>query len=270
LLRVREIFSKTILSRSRIYGVDYALNPYLGCQHGCVYCYARFMAKGVHRGEEWGSFVDVKVNALKLLASEVRRKPKGVVLLSSVTDAYQPLERRYEITRGCLRLLVEHGFPVTILTKSNLVLRDVDILGRGDSEVGLTITTMEEGVKKGFEPNSPTVKERLEALWTLHDEGVKTYAFLGPMLPYLSEIRLGELLDKLCEVCVNHVIFDRLNIKAGNWLPIRRALERHFPEMVKKFEFVLFSPWGEQYYRNLKARLSRMCLERGLKYVFCY
>lgn len=232
-------------------------------------CYARFMARGTHRGAEWGSFVDVKVNALKLLASELRRKPRGLVMLSSVTDPYQPLEKKYELTRGVLQRLSKHGFPASVLTKSELVVRDLDVIkGMKDCEVGLTITTLDEDVKRVFEPWATSVEGRLDALQRLREAGVETYAFLGPMLPYLSEDRLCELLDKLCEVGVNRVLVDRLNLKAGNWRSIRAALDKNFPDFRVKFEEVLFKP--SEYYERLKLKISEMCRRRGLRVDSCY
>jgi DNA repair photolyase len=112
-LREGEITCKTLMGRSGIGSVDYAINPYLGCAHACVYCYARFMRRMGHKGERWGSFVDAKVNALDRLRVEAPRRSMGNVLLSSVTDPYQPLERRYELTRGSLELLLERQFPET-------------------------------------------------------------------------------------------------------------------------------------------------------------
>jgi len=266
---VREVRCKTALSRSRIYGMDYSLNPYLGCQHGCVYCFARFMTRHSHHGGEWGSFVDVKTNILQQLASELPRKPKGLVLLSSVTDPYQPLEERYELTRGALNLLARYGFPTTLLTKSDLVVRDIDLIKRlQDCEVGLTITTLDEDVKKAFEPLATPVEDRLDALRLLSGEGVETYAFLGPMLPHLSEDSLPKLLDELCEAGVNRVLVDRLNVKAGNWKTIRRALSDHFPDLLPKFEEVLLKQSG--YYERLRQKISEMCQRRGLKADFCY
>ncbi len=266
---VREVLCKSALSRSRIYGVDYSVNPYLGCQHGCAYCYARFVARRSHRDEEWGSFVDVKVNALQRLALELRKEPKGLVLLSSVTDPYQPLERRYGLTRGALQLLAEHDFPTSLLTKSDLVLRDLDILKKmGDCEVGLTVTTLDEDVKKVFEPLATPIRDRLEALRKLHEADVETYAFLGPMLPHLSENRLDELLNRLCEVGVNRIMVDRLNLKAGNWPPIRKALSENFLHLLSKFTEALFKPSG--YYERLRMKISEMCLKRGLRVDFCY
>jgi len=266
---VREVLCKTILSRSGIYGVNYSINPYVGCQHACVYCYARFMARKTHRGEEWGSFVDVKVNALKLLASELRGKPKGPVLLSSVTDPYQPLEKKYELTRGILQLLAEQQFPTTILTKSNLAIRDMDTMKKlQDCEVGFTITTLDENVKGIFEPWATSVEGRLDALRRLHKAGIETYAFLGPMLPYLSEEGLSELLGKLCEAGVNRILVDRLNLKAGNWGLIYKALNENLPDFLPKFEEVLFRSSG--YYEKLRLKISEMCRRLNLRVDFCY
>jgi DNA repair photolyase len=140
---VKETEAKTILSKSQIY--DYALNAYVGCQHNCLYCYAKFMKRFTGHREPWGAFVDVKINAAELLAREVKKKRKGRVWISGVCDAYQPLEKKYMLTRSCLEIFVEQGWPVTIQTKSPLVLRDIAILKRStDAEVGFTITTADE------------------------------------------------------------------------------------------------------------------------------
>ena len=259
---------RTIMGRSGIGGIDYAVNPYLGCEHGCVYCYARFMSRMGHSGEEWGSFVDVKVNALERLRKEASQKRRGVVMLSSVTDPYQPVERRFELTRGSLQILLEYGFPVVVQTKSDLVLRDLDLLRRfDDCEVGFTITTIDEEVRRAFEPRSSPVPARLAALRKLSEAGVETYAFLGPMLPYLSEEGLGKLLDELAE-CVGRVIVDRLNIKCGNLQSIRRVLLHHYPDLGQLFESAL-SP-GSGYYDRLKRDVAAMCRGRAIPYDFCY
>lgn len=266
---VREVLCRSALSRSGIYGVDYSVNPYIGCQHACAYCYARFMARGIHRRDEWGSFVDVKVNALERLADELPRRPRGIVLVSSVTDPYQPLEERYGLTRGVLRLLGEHRFPTTVLTKSDLVLRDTDLLrGLENGEVGLTITTLEEEVRRVFEPRAAPVEARLEALRRLGEAGVQTFAFIGPMLPHLTERTLPGLLDRLRAAGVGRVLVDRLNLKAGNWASIRRALEENLPDLLPGFEEALFGPGG--YYERLRQRVAEMCRTRGLNAEFCY
>ena len=150
-MKIREIKAKNILSKSQIY--DYALNPYVGCQHNCVYCYARFMKRFTGHKERWGEFVDVKINAAELLANEIKKKKIGRVWISGVCDPYQPLEKRYMLTKRCLDILVENGWPFTVLTKSPLVLRDIEALKRlNDTEVGFTITTADEKIRKIFEP----------------------------------------------------------------------------------------------------------------------
>jgi len=181
-MKIREMTAKSILSASQV--SDYALNPYVGCQHACVYCYAKFMKRFTGHRENWGEFVDVKINAPGLLAREVTKKKPGRVWVSGVCDPYQPLERKYRLTQQCLAILVEKGWPVTVQTKSPLVLRDIGILKRApDIEVGFTITTADERMRKIFEPGAPPTAKRIEALGTLHAEGIRTFVMIAPVLP---------------------------------------------------------------------------------------
>ncbi len=206
-MQIREIGAKSILSKSAIDGITYCVNPYVGCSHACVYCYASFMKRFTGHREPWGSFVDVKVNAPHLLERQTRRAGGGTIILSSVTDPYQPAEARYRVTRGCLEVLRSRPYPVNILTKSPLVLRDLDLLTTFDNlSVGITITTDSEAVRKVFEPGAPPIKARIEALETLHRSGVSTYAFIGPVLPMDPEV----LADKV-RPCVDKVLIDRMN-----------------------------------------------------------
>jgi DNA repair photolyase len=216
-MKIREIKAKSILSRSQVY--DYALNPYVGCQHGCVYCYARFMKRFTGHREGWGEFVDVKINAPELLASEVKRKRAGRVWISGVCDPYQPLEKKYMITKKCLDILVENGWPFTVQTKSPLVLRDIETLKRADTaEVGFTITTADERMRRLFEPGAPPSSKRIEALADLHSEGIRTFAMVAPILPG-AEGLVGALKGK-----VDHVILDRLNYHYADWAYKRYGL----------------------------------------------
>lgn len=203
-LAVKEIRAKTILSKSAVQ--DWALNAYVGCQHDCRYCYAQFMKRFTGHAEPWGSFVDVKVNAPELLAREVLRKHKGRVWISGVCDAYQDLEGTYRLTRRCLEILVEHGWPVTVQTKSPLVLRDLDLLRRApEAEVGFTITTADERVRAAFEPGAPPVAARIEALRALHAAGVETFVMVAPLLPG------ADALPDLLKGSVDHALIDRYN-----------------------------------------------------------
>ena len=146
-LTIREIRAKSILTKSGIPGIDYCINPYVGCAHGCRYCYATFMKRYTGHTEAWGSFVDVKINAPEILQRQLKRAKRGRILISSVTDAYQPIESKYKLTRQCLEILLQSQLPVDILTKSPLVLRDMDLIKKfKDIEVGITITTHEEKI----------------------------------------------------------------------------------------------------------------------------
>jgi len=269
LVVVREVLCKSVLSKSRIYGVDYSVNPYLGCQHSCSYCYARFMLKYHRRREEWGEFVDVKVNSPRVLSKELPKAKVGSILLSSVTDPYQPIEEKYGLTRKILERLLTYDFPVSILTKSSLVLRDIDLLRRFKKcEVGLTITTLSEDVKKCFEPFSSKIEGRLNALRVLHDEGIRTFVFLGPLLPLLVEDSLEGLAHEFIEAGVSEILVDRLNIKYGNWKTIKESLEKCYPGLLREYERILFS--GSDYFEELKNKVAKHFWEKKLNFKFCY
>ena len=206
-LAIREIDVRTILSKSGIPGVDYCINPYVGCFNGCRYCYATFMKRFTGHREAWGSFVDAKVNGPEVLQRQIRKAPKGMVMISSVTDPYQPIEEDYRLTRRCLEILLEYQFPVHILTKSPLVLRDVDLIKEfKEIEVGVTVTTDDETMKGIFEPQAPSIDTRIHTLKTLYEKGVNTYAFIGPLLPMNPEA-LSERINPY----VQSVLIDRMN-----------------------------------------------------------
>jgi DNA repair photolyase len=210
-MMVREIYAKSILSKSKVY--DYTINAYTGCRHGCTYCYARFMKRTTGHIEPWGEFVDVKINAPELLQKEVNKKSRGRVWISGVCDAYQPIEAKYKLTAKCLEILVTHDWPITIQTKSPLVLRDKDLIGKArDIEVGLTVTTADDNVRRLFEPNTPPIEERINALNELYQGGIRTFAIIAPMLPH------AEKLSALLSGKVNCVLIDRMNYHYSDWV----------------------------------------------------
>ena len=215
---IKEIQSKAILSVSKVY--RYVINPYTGCQHNCSYCYARFMKRFTGHREAWGQFVDVKINAPDLLRREITKKKPGKVWISGVCDPYQPLEAKYKLTRQCLEILAQNNWPVIVQTRSPLVLRDVDILKAGkDFEVGLSVTTADDSIRKLFEPDAPPIKDRVIALDELHKAGIRTYAMIAPMLPG------AEGLAKILAGKVDYVMVDRMNYNHANWVYRKYGLE---------------------------------------------
>ena len=215
---LRETYARSILSKSQVF--DYVVNPYVGCQHGCTYCYARFMKRFTGHKEPWGEFVDVKINAPDLLKHEINRKPPGRVWVSGVCDSYQPLETAYELTRKCLEILIEHSWPITVQTKSPLVLRDIDLFRKSDKiEVGLSVTSADDEIRKLFEPGASSIKERTKTLEELHLAGIRTYAMIAPILPGAEELA-AQLSGK-----VDYVLIDRMNYHYGDWVYRKHNLE---------------------------------------------
>lgn len=218
MISIREIKVKTILSPSKIYA--WTINPYVGCQYACSYCYARFMQRFSGHQEPWGKFVDVKLNAADLLGAELAKKKRGRVWVSGVCDPYQPLEAEYKLTRKCLEILAQSNWPVIIQTRSPLVLRDLELLKEiKDLTVGFTITTADDAVRRLFEPAAPPVKVRLKALGELRKAGLKTYAMVAPVLPG------AEGLAELLQGKVDYLLLDRMNYHYADWVYRKYGLE---------------------------------------------
>ncbi len=255
---VREITCKSILTRSGISSVDYALNPYVGCEHGCIYCYAVFMKRFTGHREPWGQFVDVKANAVEVLARQLQRVTPGNVSLGTVTDAYQPLERKYQLARGCLQALAPRSdFPATVLTKSALVMHDLDVLQEmRDVQVAFTVTTLDDSVRRIFEPRASPVQHRLDALDQLHRAGIRTWAFFGPVLPGFSDNAeaVDAMFAALSQVGVSRVLVDTLNAKGGAWWKqLCAGLEGTYPGAKEQFRLMLRDRHG--YARMLRERV---------------
>ena len=239
---VKEIQAKTILSVSKIR--DYVINPYVGCQHACSYCYARFMKRFTGHSEPWGEFVDVKINAAELLSRDILKKKIGEVWVSGVCDPYQPLEVKYGLTRKCLEILARDDWPVFVQTRSPLVLRDIDILKEGQHfQVGLSITTADDNIRKLFEPHAPPIRDRIAALDTLHRAGIKTYAMIAPILPGAEG--LGEQLKGK----IDYLLIDRMNYNNALGIYRKNNLEDKLTA---------------EYFRRTAKELTASCAESGI------
>ncbi|AFD00058.1 putative DNA repair photolyase [Methanocella conradii HZ254] len=267
-MKVREICCKTALSPSRLPGLDYTLNPYFGCGHGCIYCYAPATLR--YGGpESWGSFVNVKADMPRVLEKEARIKRRGVVGISTVTDPYQPIEERLGLTRRCLEVLLSKDFPVCIQTKSSLVLRDVDILREfREIEVGFTVTTLDSGISAVVEPGASPPRERLKALRALADCGIRTWAFIGPILPGVVDKEVLEsVLQSLKDAGVSYVMLDRLRLKPGIWGRMEDALKDEHA-ILEACRLALFK--GDGTFDRLKADAAVICRQLELEHHFSF
>ena len=256
--RITEKTCKTALSKSGL-SYDYTVNPYTGCLHGCVYCYANFMRRfSGHLQDPWGSFVDVKVNLLDVLAKELPRRPGGSIWISSVCDPYEQVEAKYKLTRGAIQLISGYSkFTISILTKNSLVLRDIDLLTRLKSrvDVGFTITTFNQEAQSIFEPRASPVNERIQAIKRLSEAGVETWVFIAPMLPYVTELELENGLRRLKEAGLKKLMSDRYNARGSVINQTLKAYQSWNP--ASDLEHIRQLLWGgDEYYRKLDAEIA--------------
>jgi len=267
-MEIKEQAAKSILIKSNLPDCDFVINPYLGCGHGCAYCYARFMSKYSGVKEEWGQFVVAKTNAPDLLRKEIAKLERKrsattspslpVILLSSVTDPYQPIEKKYQLTRQCLNILKDYPYPVSILTKSSLVLRDLDILKQFPNiEVGITLTTLDPQIQQKIEPAASSPAERLRALAELKKAGIATYGFFGPVLPKLvgSEEMIKSLAGK-----VDYLYVEVLNSRKPNFESLMTTFQKHFPKLIPYYQKTFLDKKNKQvYFDQLEKEIKSLC-----------
>lgn len=261
---VRLVGCKTALSRSRLPGLDWALNPYRGCTHSCAYCYAQDVTR-FEPARPWGEVLEVKSNIIQVLRKELRNAREGVVGVGTVTDPYQPAEKRFELTRGCLSVLRSKGMEVSVLTKSPLVLRDLDILGGwAGAEVGLSVATVDPKLTSILEPGAPPPEERMAALERLTRSGVKTYLMAAPIVPGLSDDRssLCELVSRASAAGVRRIMWDKYNPKPMAQKRLRTALAlSHF------LERAVDAPRDD---RSVREFLEGQCRARSIELVYAF
>jgi DNA repair photolyase len=198
-----ETHPKTILNKveSSDVPMEWSLNPYQGCEHGCIYCYARNTHPywGYSAGLDFEQKILVKRNAAELLEKELKKKTwkAAPVMFAGNTDVYQPAERKFGITRACLEVFWKYRHPVGIITKNSLILRDLDLLRDLASEnlvhVALSITTLQEELRQFLEPRTATVKQRLRTLETLSTNGIPVLVMMAPIIPGLNEHEIFEM-----------------------------------------------------------------------------
>ena len=263
---VREVRCKSVLNKSSL--GEYSLNCYTGCEHGCVYCYARFMQRFHPHPEPWGGFVDVKVNAPEVLEKQLRRATPGGVFTSSACDAWQPLEKEWELTRRCCRLLTDHGFSVHALTKNALVLRDFDVLRPGLSRIGTTITTLDERLAALWEPLASPVEGRWDILQQAKEAGFETSVMFGPLLPFLSDGQesLDDLFGRAADAGVDVIWADAMNARPRVWPSVAELLRREFPDLHEEYGRLLHhAPTREAYVHALSARVRKAARRAGIE-----
>lgn len=224
---VRMVKCASALSPSGLPEFDYALNPYTGCGHGCLYCYAPDIIRH-RRGSDWGTWVEAKSNISRILRKEVRRLKRGTIGLSSVTDPYQPLEEKLCLTRSCLEVLRGADFPLIIMTKSGLVTRDFDILKKIEEvKIWVTISTSNEKLARVIEPRAVNPARRLQLLKDAEEEGFETTTMISPAIIYTDkpESDIIDLVDKISDTGCSSVFIDSLKLRPTAKTRIRKFID---------------------------------------------
>ena len=261
-IKIREIKAKSIITRSNLPDTDYVINPYIGCMHSCLYCYARFMKRFTGHKEPWGKFVDVKINAPDLIPERTLKYEGKSIFMSSVTDPYNPLERKCQLTRRILKRLIPLQPDLGIQTKSDLVLRDIDLLWQfKNCEVGLTITTLDDNLRKEIEPFTSPVKNRIKALEKLKEAGIKTYVFIGPILPFFTEWK-----EIVCRTknFTDSYMFENLNITGTVWSQVKNWLNERHSDLLREYEHIYFTK--NNYWDKVEEEVKLFCKEQKVDF----
>ena len=269
------VSSKSILSKNN------GMNLYRGCSHGCIYCDSRSKVYGMkHEFED----IEVKENALQLLKRELIKRPKSMIGTGAMTDPYIPLENRLKFVRKSLELIDRYGFGFTCITKSDLILRDLDLLKKINSNtkavVQMTLTTADDDLCSILEPNVCNTSRRIEVLNILKDEGIPTVVWLCPILPYINDTteNINSILDSCIDADVKGIICYGigLTLREGNREYFYEKLDHHFPGLkdryVKEFgnSYSIPSPNSEELMNLFFKRTSRNNILNNPREIFEY
>lgn len=271
----QEILCKSALNRVRQMGFRWSLNPYQGCFHACVYCFARFHAQLADRdpAEGFSSGVRIKINVVEVLKKELSSRfwKRETIAFGTATDPYQPLEGKYRLTRGCLTMLSRYRTPVSLITKGTLIVRDLDVLTelaqRAETSVSFSIPTVDEDVWRKTEPGTPPPYQRLRALKKLVDAGIKAGVGLAPLLPGISDSpeQLKAAVRAAAEAGACFLWGGIVYLKPGTKEYFMNFLQREFPHLALKYQTLFpgaYAPSGVQ--RSITNQVSQLKLENRI------
>jgi len=258
-MKIKEIKAKSIITKSALPGADFVINPYIGCSHGCKYCYARFMKRFTGHTREWGSFIDIKINAPDLIDKNSDKYKGKSIVIGSVTDPYQSIEKKYKLTRKILEKLISLQPHLNLMTKSGLVVRDVDLLKQfKNCIVALSLSVLKEKTRKKLEPLSPSVAERINALKALHKAGIKTALFISPIFPGITDWE--ELINKTRSF-TNEYWFENLNLYPFIKDNVYNFLGINKPKLVERYKKIYLK--NSNYWNNEERKIRKFCEDKN-------
>lgn len=259
-MKINEINVNDYLTKSNLPSSDYVINPYVGCSHGCKYCYASFMKRFTGHKENWGEFIDVKKCNRKINLKKISGKN---VFLSSVTDCYNEFEEKYLVTRNILEQLVYSDCNLSISTKSKLILRDIDLLKQiKNVTISISVNTLNEKFKNDMD-NASSIKDRLEILKELHKNGIYTVLFMSPIFPYITEWK--EIIEESKEY-VDEYWFENLNLRGNYKKDILDYIKENYNELYLKYLDIYVNK-NNDYWKELANKINDYCEGNDVKYI---
>lgn len=259
-MQIKEIEVKNVMTKSNLPVSDFSVNTYVGCSHACKYCYASFMKRFTNHSEPWGEFIDVKYwpeikNAEKYKGKEA--------FFGSVTDCYQPVEAKYKRTRALLEELKGSGIKVSIATKSDLVLRDLDLIKTfPNARVSFSINTLDEGFRSEMD-RGVSIERRLSAMKQFYDAGVQTTCFISPIFPGITDVTA--IIEAAKDRC-NLVWLENLNLRGDYRVRILDWIHEHHPELDELYHKI-YSKKSREYWNSLDEKIREYTRVENMPYL---
>ena len=259
-MKIQEIAVKSVITKSNLPVADFSVNPYVGCTHGCKYCYASFMKRFTNHPEPWGEFIDVKMwppiqHPEKYAGKEA--------FLGSVTDCYQPCEAKYQRTRALLKQLKGSGISISIATKSDLVLRDLDLIKTfPNARVSFSINTLDEDFRKEMDRGA-SIEKRLAAMKAFYDAGVQTTCFISPIFPGITDVKA--IIERAKKQC-NLVWLENLNLRGDYRVRILEWIHEKHPELDGLYHDI-YSNKSRAYWTALDEEMRAYTTQEGMPYL---
>ena len=259
-MKINKIKVKSYISRSKIKGIDFVINPYIGCPNGCLYCYAKFLNNLNSKSLKWGDYLDIKI-----VLEDVKKLnyPYKTYLLSSTTDCYNKYEEKYEITKKVLEELSLHHIKLIIETKNKLILRDLDILKKiKELKVIMSLNTLDDNIRKTFEKDS-SIEDRINTLKILNKEKIYTILNISPFLPYITDYK--QIINETKEF-VKEYHFSFLNLSNNSKREFLRCIKDNYSNLYQKYaDIYLFG--NNEYLITLKNEIELYCKKNK---IICY
>ena len=259
-MKIQEIAVKSVMTKSNLPVADFSVNPYVGCTHGCKYCYASFMKRFTNHPEPWGEFIDVKMwppiqHPEKYAGKEA--------FLGSVTDCYQPCEAKYQRTRALLEQLQGSGISISIATKSDLVLRDLDLIKAfPNARVSFSINTLDENFRREMDRGA-SIEKRLAAMKAFYDAGVQTTCFISPIFPGITDVKA--IIERAKKQC-NLVWLENLNLRGDYRVRILEWIHEKHPELDGLYHDI-YSNKSRAYWTALDEEMRAYTTQEGMPYL---